>query len=207
MIPAHTISAIRSHTDLPSLVREYGVDLKRASGGYVGKCPFHSEATASFRVHSKGARRGSFKCFGCQASGSSIDFLMRIENWSFPRAAKVLALRAGIEIADTPPISRVERLSDTEDAAMHVWWLRKRQEAARALLDVALADGPPGNREDYDWARCLGRLSRAVVDLQEFKCLVTVAERREWLGEVAEAARFDEAWLSLARHCPLGSPV
>lgn len=94
MIPETTISEIRERTDLVALVKEY-VALKRVGSSFKGLCPFHSEKTPSFHVHPD---RGFFHCFGCQASGDPISFLMRIEGLPFPEAARQLAERAGIEI-------------------------------------------------------------------------------------------------------------
>lgn len=53
------------------------------------KCPFpeHEDKTASFKIYQKENR---FKCFGCGASGSSIDFVMRMKHCSFKEAVYFL---------------------------------------------------------------------------------------------------------------------
>lgn len=48
-------------------------------------CPFHTEKTASFTVFLKD---NTFHCFGCQAHGSLIDFVMRIEQLDFFKACQ-----------------------------------------------------------------------------------------------------------------------
>ncbi|MBV9150067.1 MAG: DNA primase [Candidatus Eremiobacteraeota bacterium] len=90
-----TIREIHARTDLASLVGSF-VSLRKAGRDLVGLCPFHSERTPSFHVH---AQEGYFKCFGCGAYGDAIAFVQRVENLTFPDAARVLATRAGIELA------------------------------------------------------------------------------------------------------------
>lgn len=52
----------------------YVGNLKREGGTFVGPCPFHEERTPSFKVFAD----GGFKCFGCDAAGSIIDFHLRL---------------------------------------------------------------------------------------------------------------------------------
>jgi hypothetical protein len=53
------------------------------------KCPLpeHDDKTASFKISQKDNR---FRCFGCGASGSSIDFVMRMKHCSFKEAVSFL---------------------------------------------------------------------------------------------------------------------
>lgn len=51
-----------------------------------GLCPFHDEKTPSFYVFPD----NHFKCFGCQAYGSSIDFIMKRDNVDFIKAVQKL---------------------------------------------------------------------------------------------------------------------
>ncbi|MEM9194049.1 MAG: DNA primase, partial [Myxococcota bacterium] len=94
MIPDEKIAEIRERTDIVALVRQY-VPLKRMGKSWKGLCPFHSEKTPSFYVHPD---RQFFYCFGCQAAGDPIRFLMQIEGIGFPEATRTLAERAGIEL-------------------------------------------------------------------------------------------------------------
>ncbi|HJL15049.1 MAG TPA: DNA primase [Sandaracinaceae bacterium LLY-WYZ-13_1] len=94
MIPEDKVAEVRERTDLVALVSEY-VSLKRSGSSLKGLCPFHGEKTPSFYVHPD---RGFFHCFGCQASGDAISFLMRIDGHAFPEAVRILAERAGVEI-------------------------------------------------------------------------------------------------------------
>ncbi len=96
MIPDDKVAEIRERTDLVALVKDH-VELKRSGSSYRGLCPFHSEKTPSFYVHPD---RGFFHCFGCQASGDAIAFVMRLEGLSFVEALRTLAERSGVEISE-----------------------------------------------------------------------------------------------------------
>jgi DNA primase len=127
-IPDQIIQQIRDRVDLVELVGRF-VTLKKAGRNYKGLCPFHGEKTPSFNVSPD---RQAFYCFGCQEGGNAITFLMKIENLSFPEAARALAQQHGIEIPESEPGERglAERLFEANEVA---------QAAYRAALAV------PGN--------------------------------------------------------------
>jgi DNA primase len=127
-IPDEIIQQIRDRVDLVDLVGRF-VTLKKAGRNYKGLCPFHGEKTPSFNVSPD---RQGFYCFGCQEGGNAITFLMKIENLSFPEAARALAAERGIEIPETDSGERglAERLYEANEIA---------QAAYRAALAV------PGN--------------------------------------------------------------
>ncbi len=54
---------VKSSVDIVKVIDEY-VRLKKAGGSprYTGLCPFHTEKTPSFSVHSG---HQFYKCFGC----------------------------------------------------------------------------------------------------------------------------------------------
>ena len=52
-----------------------------------GLCPFHNENTPSFYIFTKDNR---FHCFGCDAHGDSIDFVMKRDGVDFVTAVKML---------------------------------------------------------------------------------------------------------------------
>lgn len=69
------------------------VELRRKGSALWGRCPFHSEKTASFSVDES---RGRFKCFGCDQGGDAIDFVQKFHGMEFREALKLLAERYGI---------------------------------------------------------------------------------------------------------------
>lgn len=95
-IPESTIQEIRSRADIVAFVSRY-VDLRQAGRSWKGLCPFHDEKTPSFNVNPD---REMFHCFGCQAGGDVIAFLMKHDGLTFPEAARMLAAELGIVIPE-----------------------------------------------------------------------------------------------------------
>ena len=85
---------VKESVDIVDLISEY-VDLEKRGSNYLGLCPFHNENTPSFNVNRE---KGFYYCFGCQASGSVIDFYKEMENLSFSEALRDLGNRAGLKI-------------------------------------------------------------------------------------------------------------
>ena len=63
-------AALKERIDIVEYIQRY-VPLRRAGTRYTGKCPFHSEKTASFVVY---PNTKSYYCFGCGVHGDVIDF-------------------------------------------------------------------------------------------------------------------------------------
>lgn len=96
IISQETIQKILDETDIVELIQGY-FPLKRAGTNYLALCPFHNEKTPSFNIN---PQRQIFHCFGCQAGGDAIKFIMLYDNLPFPEAAKNLANRVGITIEE-----------------------------------------------------------------------------------------------------------
>ncbi|MBV8245644.1 MAG: DNA primase [Candidatus Eremiobacteraeota bacterium] len=93
---------IHARVDIATFIGSY-VPLKKRGRDLVGLCPFHAEKTPSFHVHPE---EGYFKCFGCDAAGDVISFVMRHENVPFVEAVHMLANKAGIELPEETAGSR-----------------------------------------------------------------------------------------------------
>ena len=91
---------------------------KKSGSNMFGLCPFHSEKTPSFSVSPD---KQIYHCFGCGKGGGVINFIMEIENLSFPEAVEFLAKRAGMPIPeeenDRESRKRSRMLSLNRDAA------------------------------------------------------------------------------------------
>lgn len=90
------LQEIKFRNDIEEVVSRY-VPLKRAGSNMTACCPFHSEKTPSFMVSS--AKR-IFRCFGCDAGGDVISFIMLIENTDYVSAVVKLAEWAKIPIPE-----------------------------------------------------------------------------------------------------------
>jgi DNA primase len=89
------IAAVREKARIDEVVSAY-VTLRNAGGGSLkGLCPFHDEKSPSFQVTPS---RGLYFCFGCQAGGDVIKFLMEIDGLSFTESVERLADKYGVEL-------------------------------------------------------------------------------------------------------------
>ncbi len=94
-IPEDKLQEIRDAAPIEEVVGRY-VKLERRGRNLTGLCPFHSETKPSFTVSPD---KGIFYCFGCQAGGNVISFVMQYHKLSFPEAAQELARRYGISLS------------------------------------------------------------------------------------------------------------
>ena len=81
-------------TDLVELIGR-SIKLIRRGKDFVGLCPFHQEKTPSFYVKPE---KQYFHCFGCKASGTAFDFVMKRDRVEFKDAMITLAKAANIEL-------------------------------------------------------------------------------------------------------------
>jgi len=95
--PESFLTELAERNDIEDVVGSYVRLTKRSGSNLFGLCPFHSEKTPSFSVSPD---KQIYHCFGCGKGGSVINFIMEIENLSFPDAVEFLARRAGMEVPD-----------------------------------------------------------------------------------------------------------
>jgi len=98
-IPQAIIDQILDRIDLVDLIHSR-VPLKKSGKSYTACCPFHQESTPSFHVHRD---KAYYHCFGCQANGNAIKFLMEYERRDFIDVLKDLAQQAGVELPERNP--------------------------------------------------------------------------------------------------------
>ena len=96
-LAVNPFDAIKETLKIADIVGFYGVEVKRNNQAL---CPFHNERTPSFTIYPK---TNSFKCFGCDAGGSVIDFAMLMHNTDALGAAKKLDNDYGLGLFDYQP--------------------------------------------------------------------------------------------------------
>ena len=94
--PERFLDELTAKTDMIALVSNYTQPVRRGTRWFA-RCPFHSEKTPSFTVTPD---NGLFYCFGCQAGGGPIQFVMRAENLEFADAVRFLAARLGLSVPE-----------------------------------------------------------------------------------------------------------
>jgi len=109
-IPREFIDELLARIDIVEVI-DQRVPLKKGGKDFKACCPFHNENTPSFTVSST---KQFYHCFGCNANGSAIGFLMEFDRLSFVEAIEELAQAAGLEMPDTGP----ERAPDTIPPAL-----------------------------------------------------------------------------------------
>ena len=117
------LDELAARSDIVDVVSSY-VELKRKGANYFGLCPFHSEKTPSFSV---APDKQMYHCFGCKKGGGVFNFIMEIENLTFPEAVRFLAKRANL------PVPEEER-SDADRLRRRV--LELNRDAARWYYDL-----------------------------------------------------------------------
>jgi DNA primase len=113
MIPDSFKQDLLNRVDIVEVVSRY-VQLKKGGANYLGLCPFHGEKTPSFTVS---PAKQFYHCFGCQANGNAISFLMAYVGLGYVDAVKELAASVGMQVPDARPLSaqdiaRKERETD-----------------------------------------------------------------------------------------------
>lgn len=157
-LPAEKIREIRDRVDIADVVGRH-VALTRRGQRLVGLCPFHAEKTPSFGVSPD---KQLYHCFGCQAGGDVLDFIMRIEGLGFGEALRHLARESGVTLNDQIPPAE-----------------RRRQEARDRLFEV--------NRFAASfYRRCLEKNAEARAYLTERRGLTEATVRHFGLGWAPE---------------------
>jgi DNA primase len=99
-----TIEEVKSQVDIIDVIGEHVV-LKKRGKDYQGLCPFHQEKSPSFSVS---PTKQMYYCFGCQAGGNAITFLMELGKQSFTDVILDLARKYQISVRTLEPEQRQE---------------------------------------------------------------------------------------------------
>ena len=147
--PEAFLQELVEKNDIVDVVSGYVRLTKRSGANQFGLCPFHSEKTPSFSVSPD---RQIYHCFGCGKGGGVINFIMEIENLSFPEAVEFLAKRVGMPIPEeenSAESKRRRRMLDlNRDAARFFHTCLKAPEgrAAQAYMNARQITPPTATR-------------------------------------------------------------
>ena len=135
------LQELSDRNPIEDVVGEYVQFTKRSGQNLFGLCPFHSEKTPSFSVSPS---KQIYHCFGCGKGGSVINFIMEIENLSFPEAVEFLARRAGMKVPEQqsdPGKPRRDRLYALNRDAARFFYEQLSTPAGAAAADYMLRRG------------------------------------------------------------------
>jgi len=161
VIAPEFIDELLARTDIVEVVQSRVV-LKKTGQNYTGLCPFHKEKSPSFSVSQD---KQFYYCFGCQASGSALKFLMEFERLEFLAAIEMLAGNAGMQVPQTSSQGSPERnerrksiynileqsahfyqaqLKQNSHKAQAIDYLKARGVSGEIARDFGLGYAPPG---------------------------------------------------------------
>jgi DNA primase len=147
------IAEVREKSRIDEVVSGY-VTLRNAGGGSMkGLCPFHDEKSPSFHVTPS---RGFYHCFGCQAGGDVINFLMQVDGLSFTEAVERLADKYGVQLRredgdvrdDRPRGPQRSRLVEANRVAQEFYAEQLRTPEAHVARQFLLDRGFDGSAAD-----------------------------------------------------------
>ena len=117
------IEDLKRSIDLVELFGSYGIEVKRKGAQYECCCPFHeADGTPSLKITPE---KGLWNCFGCEAGGSAIDLVMKMDKVDVSEARKILLKR----IPHIAPLSKMEAVKGEKE---------KQEEQTRAAPDPSL---------------------------------------------------------------------
>lgn len=126
--PEAFLDELVSRNDIADVVGTYVHLTKKSGSNMFGLCPFHSEKTPSFSVSQD---KQIYHCFGCGKGGGVVNFIMEIENLSYPDAVQILAKRSGMTVPD----DRVSKETQSRRARL----FELNSDAARFFYTVLLS--------------------------------------------------------------------
>lgn len=163
-IPQQFIDELMSRIDIVALI-DARVPLRKTGQNYSARCPFHEEKSPSFTVS---PTKQFYHCFGCEAHGTAIGFLMAYEHLDFVEAVQELAQQAGLELPRleqatiaAPNIPVYETLERTalyfrQQLRQHpqaVEYLKQRGLTGTIAAEFGIGYAPPG------WSNLLQHLA------------------------------------------------
>ncbi|MGP1450088.1 MAG: DNA primase [Wolinella sp.] len=114
MITEESIERVKQNIDIVEVLGSY-LELSKSGGQFKALCPFHGEKTPSFVIN---PHKNFYHCFGCGASGDTIDFVMEHDKLTYPEAIEKLALLYNIPLSytneklNTPRSTLLEQLRE-----------------------------------------------------------------------------------------------
>ena len=160
-LPPGFLDELRTRISLSQVVgRKVVWDMRKSNqgkGDMWAPCPFHQEKSASFHVDD---RKGFYYCFGCQASGDALKFVMETENLGFMEAVELLAREAGMPMPARDPqaaqkADRRSQLAEVMEEAVKYFRLQLKTgggQVAREYLDRRGLNPEAQDRWQIGWA-------------------------------------------------------
>jgi DNA primase catalytic core len=103
-VPDDVVERMKREISVERLAEARGIKLRRVGRNRMGLCPFHEDKTPSLSITPD---VNKWRCMGCGAGGTVIDWVMRIEGVSFTHALELLRRDlVPMEAAPGPPVKK-----------------------------------------------------------------------------------------------------
>lgn len=112
------VDEVRERNDLIEIASEY-IKLKRVGNRYAALCPFHNDKKSPSLSFSPDKQL--FYCFGCNATGNVIHFIMRMENLEFYDALKLLADRVHLPMPEPGNMADKQKRAELADKKQRIY--------------------------------------------------------------------------------------
>ncbi|WP_338804263.1 CHC2 zinc finger domain-containing protein [Xenorhabdus griffiniae] len=109
-IPEAELQHLKSAVSLVAVIEQQGRQLFKRGKDMTVLCPFHEEKTPSMVITPS---KNLYHCFGCDAGGSVLDWVMKTENLSLRHAVERLRAVLGVNPSVEPLVQPAELVSDT----------------------------------------------------------------------------------------------
>lgn len=113
-IPEAELQHLKAAVPLVAVVKQQGRQMFKKGRDFTVLCPFHDEKTPSMVIS---PAKNLYHCFGCDAGGSVLDWVMHTEKLSLRKAVERLRGELGDNPAVTPLVTKDEPEVFTEDEA------------------------------------------------------------------------------------------
>jgi DNA primase catalytic core len=121
-IPDSELERLKKEISLLRLIESQGHTLQKRGKDWAMRCIFHEDATASLVVTEA---KNLYHCFGCNAAGSVLDWVMKTQGVSLPHAVQILKTGAPLEgerlgvvrsqVRHLPPLVAKLEVSDADE--------------------------------------------------------------------------------------------
>ncbi|WP_340612106.1 CHC2 zinc finger domain-containing protein, partial [Xenorhabdus bharatensis] len=108
-IPDAELQHLKSAVSLVAIIEQQGRQLFKRGKDMIVLCPFHQEKTPSMVITPS---KNLYHCFGCDAGGSVLDWVMKTENLSLRHACERLRAMLGSNPAVEPLVDSSELIRD-----------------------------------------------------------------------------------------------
>ena len=113
-IPEAELQHLKAAVSLVAVVQAQGRQLVKKGKDFTTLCPFHDEKTPSCVISPE---KNLYHCFGCNAGGSVLDWVMQTEKLSLRKAVERLKAELGDNPAVVPLVTKDEPEIFAEDEA------------------------------------------------------------------------------------------